>query len=94
MHLTSLEIILIISTVLEFNPLFQAVKSIRTKKVNDLSVWTFLSIFVIGGLWLYYGITIMSVPLIIGNTIKLFTALVVIFIYFKYRNKNLAITVK
>ena len=78
--------LLIVSTVLEFNPLFQAVKSIRTKKVNDLSVWTFLSIFVIGGLWLYYGITITSIPLIIGNTIKLFTALAVVIIYLRYKN--------
>ena len=86
MQLTPLEMLLIVSTVLEFNPLFQAVKSIRTKKVNDLSVWTFLSIFVIGGLWLYYGITITSIPLIIGNTIKLFTALAVVIIYLRYKN--------
>ena len=86
MQLTPLETILVVSTLLEFNPLFQAVKSIRTKKVNDLSVWTFLSIFIIGGLWLYYGITIASIPLIVGNTIKLFTALAVVCIYLKYRN--------
>lgn len=88
MELTSLEIILIVSTLLEFNPLFQAVKSIRTKSVEDVSVWTFSSILIIGGLWLYYGITIMSVPLIIGNLIKLFTAFAVIVVYVKYRQKN------
>ncbi len=88
MELSLLEIILIISTVLEFNPLLQAVKSIRTKSVKDVSVGTFLSILVIGGLWLYYGITIMSIPLIIGNSIKLLTALIVIVIYFKYRSVN------
>ncbi len=78
--------ILVVSTLLEFNPLFQAVKSIKTKSVKDVSIWTFLSIVIIGGLWLYYGIMIMSIPLIIGNTIKLFTALAVIVIYVKYKN--------
>jgi MtN3 and saliva related transmembrane protein len=86
MHLTPLEMILVVSTLLEFNPLFQAVKSIKTKSVKDVSIWTFLSIVIIGGLWLYYGIMIMSIPLIIGNTIKLFTALAVIVIYVKYKN--------
>ncbi len=85
MHLTFLEYILIISTLLEFNPLFQAVKSIKSKSVKDLSVYTFLSIVIIGSLWLYYGITINNIPLIIGNSIKLFTALSVVIIYLKYK---------
>jgi MtN3 and saliva related transmembrane protein len=85
MHLTPLEIILVISTALEFNPLFQAVKSVKNKSVKDVSLWTFLSILIIGSLWLYYGITISSLPLIIGNTIKLFTALAVVVIYFRYK---------
>jgi MtN3 and saliva related transmembrane protein len=87
MQLTAFEYILIISTLLEFNPLFQAVKSIRAKSVKDVSLWTFLAIVIIGSLWLYYGIAIGSVPLIIGNSIKLFTALVVVVIYFRYKNK-------
>lgn len=88
MTLTPLEIILVISTTLELNPLFQAVKSVRTKSVKDVSVLTFVSILIIGALWLFYGITIKSFPLIIGNALKLFTALVVIIIYFRYRNKQ------
>ncbi len=88
MHLTSLEYILIVSTLLEFNPLFQAVKSIKNKSVQNVSLYTFLSITIIGSLWLYYGIHIKSVPLIIGNSIKLFTAMCVVLIYFKYKNKK------
>ncbi len=87
MQLTLLEIILITSTLLEFNPLFQAVKSIKTKSVKDVSILTFLSILTIGSLWLYYGILIHNVSLIIGNAIKLFTALAVVVIYFKYREQ-------
>ena len=88
MHFTPLEILVIISTVLEFNPLFQAVKSIKTRSVKDLSVYTFLSITIIGTLWLVYGISINNIPLIIGNIIKLFTAFAVVVIYFLYRKKS------
>lgn len=88
MHLNTLDYILIASTILEFNPLFQAVKSVKTRSVKDLSVFTFLSIVAIGTLWLIYGITIKSLPLIIGNAIKLFTSLAVVVIYLKYRSKK------
>ena len=88
MNLTPLEYILIISTLLEFNPLFQAIKSVRKKSVKDVSLYTFLSIVIIGTLWLIYGVYIHNWPLIIGNVIKLFTALSVVIIYFKYRNKE------
>ncbi|GEM_PF-1334845 len=88
MNLTPLEYILIISTLLEFNPLFQMVKSVKNKSVKDVSLWTFLSITVIGTLWLIYGISIHNLPLIIGNIIKLFTSLSVVIIYFKYRDEE------
>lgn len=89
MHLTPLEYILIASTLLEFNPLFQAVKSVKRKSVKDVSLFTFLSIFIIGALWLFYAISIKNIPLTIGNTIKLFTSSSVIVIYFMFRNKSL-----
>lgn len=88
MHLNTLDYILITSTILEFNPLFQAVKSVKAKSVKDLSVFTFLSVVIIGTLWLIYGIIIKSLPLIIGNTIKLLTSLAVVIIYLKYRGKK------
>ncbi len=88
MNLTPLEYTLVISTLLEFNPLFQAIKSVRTKDVKGVSLSTFISILIIGILWLFYGISIHNIPLIIGNAIKLFTSLAVIVIYFLYRNKN------
>lgn len=84
MQLTTLEYIIIVSTLLEFNPLLQAVKSVRTRNVEDLSVYTFIAISLIGLLWLYYGFTIGNVPIIVGNAIKLFTSLAVIFIYIRF----------
>jgi len=88
MNLSPLEYILVVSTILEFNPLFQAVKSLRTKSVKDIAPLTFAAIFVIGILWLIYGISISSVPLIIGNAIKLFTGLSVVIIYAIYKKNN------
>lgn len=88
MNLTPLEYILVVSTILEFNPLFQVVKSLRTKSVKDVAPLTFAAIFVIGILWLIYGISISSVPLIIGNAIKLFTGLSVVIIYMIYKKNN------
>lgn len=88
MNFTPLEYLLIVSTILEFNPLFQTIKAIKRKSVEDLSLYTFLYITIIGALWLIYGFTIHSLPLIIGNIIKLFSALSVVIIYFAYRKKK------
>ncbi|OGI17299.1 MAG: hypothetical protein A3J63_01590 [Candidatus Moranbacteria bacterium RIFCSPHIGHO2_02_FULL_40_12b] len=88
MKLSVFEWMLIATTLLEFNPLFQAVKSIKNKSVQDVSPFVFMSIMAIGSMWLAYGITIDSVPLIIGNAIKLFSSLSVLVIYFRYKNKK------
>jgi len=87
-QLTSLEYILIVSTILEFNPILQTLKAVKRKSVEDISLGTFLSIFVIGSMWLYYGITISNTPLIIGNAIKLLSSLTVLVIYFQYKSKS------
>ena len=85
MQIGWLELLLITSTLLEFNPLFQSIKIIRLKEVKDVSLWTYIMIFTIGILWLIYGLQINSLPLIIGNAIKLVASLSVIVVYFKYR---------
>jgi len=79
------EMMLIASTLLEFNPLFQAIKIMRLKQAKDVSLWTYIMILVIGVMWLIYGIKIDSLPLIIGNSIKLFASLAVVFAYMKYK---------
>jgi uncharacterized protein with PQ loop repeat len=87
-NFTPLEMLVIVSTLLEFNPLFQAVKSVKNQSVRDVSFWTFASILTIGGLWLYYGWFINNWPLIIGNSIKLFSALTVLIIWLVFRKKK------
>lgn len=87
-QLTSLEYLLIVSTILEFNPILQTLKAVKRKSVEDISLGTFLSIFIIGGMWLYYAITISNMPLIIGNAVKLFSSFTVLVIYFQYKRKK------
>lgn len=91
MKLGPLEIMLIASTLLEFNPLLQSIKIIKLKQAKDVSLWTYVMILAIGTMWLFYGIKIDSLPLIIGNAIKLFASLSVIVTYLLYRNKESAI---
>ena len=92
MEIGLFEIMLIASTMLEFNPVFQAIKIIRLKEAKDVSVYTFLMILVIGVMWLTYGIQIKSLPLIIGNSIKLFASLTVIIVYLIYKQPKANIT--
>lgn len=77
---------------LEFNPVFQAIKIVRLKQAKDVSLYTFLMILGIGAMWLVYGIQIQSLPLIIGNSIKLFASLTVIIAYTIYKQPKTNIT--
>jgi uncharacterized protein with PQ loop repeat len=85
MEIGAFEMMLIASTLLEFNPVIQAVKIIRLKEAKDVSVYTFFMILVIGAMWLAYGIRIDSLPLIIGNAIKLFSSTTVVVVYLLYK---------
>ena len=65
--------------------MFQTVKIIKLKQSKDVSLWTYIMILIIGTTWLIYGITIESLPLIIGNGIKLFASLSVVIAYLLYK---------
>ena len=88
--MSGLEALVISSTILEFNPLFQTLKSYKAKKVDEVSLGTFLVISTIGTLWLIYGISIDNLPLIIGNVIKLLSAISVVAIILKYRRTTVS----
>ena len=85
MEIGLFEIMLIASTTLEFNPIIQAIKIIRLKEAKDVSMYTFLMILIIGIMWLIYGIKIQSLPLVMGNSIKLFSSLTVVIVYSIYK---------
>lgn len=93
MTITPFEMMLITSTILEFNPILQTMKIIKLKEAKDVSIWTYLMIFIIGVMWLVYSIQIESLPLIIGNAIKIFASVTVIFAYIKYRKGNKGVEV-
>lgn len=88
--MSGLEALVISSTILEFNPILQTLKSYKAKKVDEVSLGTFLLISTIGTLWLVYGISIHNSPLIIGNIIKLLSAVSVVAIIFKYRRTTVS----
>ena len=88
MTITPFEMMLITSTILEFNPILQTIKIIKLKEAKDVSIWTYVVIFIIGVMWLVYSVQIDSLPLIIGNVIKIFASLTVIFAYVRYRKEN------
>lgn len=88
MNIGPFEILLIASTLLELNPLLQTIKIIRLKRAKDVSLWTYVVIVAIGAMWLFYGIKIASLPLIIGNIVKLFASLTVVIVYYMYKQPS------
>ncbi|MFA5051896.1 MAG: SemiSWEET family transporter [Patescibacteria group bacterium] len=70
---------------MELNPLFQGIKIIRQSSATDVSVWTYIIIAMIGTIWFVYGRKIRSLPLIIGNSIKIVTSIFVILTIWWYR---------
>ena len=59
-------------------PLLQMMKTLRTRETGDLSwgMWISLCIGIV--LWLYYGILKEDVPLIIANSVTLFSSTVIL----------------
>ncbi len=78
MQIGPFEIMLTASTLLELNPLFQSVRIFKRKDASDVSITTYLMILAIGIMWFIYGLRIASLPLIVGNAIKLVASLSVI----------------
>lgn len=80
-----LEGLLILTTLLEINPIFQAVRIVGTESVRDIAPLTYIMIFMIGSLWFSYAARIKNIPLLIGNAIKLLASCTVLVTYLIYR---------
>jgi MtN3 and saliva related transmembrane protein len=65
----------------------QIVKGLKTKKMDDLSVWLILSLIVGLSLWVIYGIGRSDVVIIGGNMVGVSLNLVLFFLKFRY-SKN------
>jgi MtN3 and saliva related transmembrane protein len=66
----------------------QVYKSIKTKKVNDISM-SMLVVYIINlVLWEIYGLLLFSIPLIVCNVTSLIIALFQIILKIKYTQKT------
>lgn len=62
----------------------QAYKVFQRKSADDLSLVTYL-IFAVGSVvWILYGLEIKSIPIIIPNTLGLFSTCIVLWGYYLY----------
>ena len=62
----------------------QIIKGIKTKKMDDVSVWLILSLIVGLSLWVIYGIAINDVVIVGGNTVGVSLNVVLLFLKFRY----------
>jgi MtN3 and saliva related transmembrane protein len=62
----------------------QIIKGVKTKKMDDVSVWLILSLIVGLSLWVIYGIAINDVVIVGGNTVGVSLNVVLLFLKFRY----------
>ena len=66
----------------------QIIKTIKTKRVDDLSLLMLVVYLLNCSLWLAYGLLISAWPVIICNSIALIISIVQLILKFKYGRKN------
>ncbi len=62
----------------------QIIKGVKTKKMDDVSVWLILSLIVGLSLWVIYGIGISDVVIVGGNAVGVSLNVVLLFLKFRY----------
>jgi len=78
----------IVGILMNFAYLTQSYKIIKTKSVKGVSLITYL-IFASGiSVWLIYGISIKSSPIIISNVVSVIGAISVVILYLIYSKKE------
>ncbi|MEO9801779.1 MAG: SemiSWEET transporter [Reichenbachiella sp.] len=70
-------------TISSFVP--QVWRSIRTRSVRDLSIWTLIIFVCSSSCWLTYGILIQDVPIILTNTIIVILQITLLYLKIQYR---------
>jgi MtN3 and saliva related transmembrane protein len=68
----------------------QIVKGLKTKKMDDLSVWLILSLIVGLSLWVIYGIARSDVVIVGGNIVGVSLNLVLLFLKFRYSRNRIS----
>ncbi len=74
-------------TIMSLGYVPQIQKIWKRKSVEDISIPTFIILFVGLIVWLLYGLSINAYPIIIANSIGLVVIGVLIFSYFKFKKK-------
>ena len=62
----------------------QIIKGVKTKKMDDVSVWLILSLIVGLSLWVIYGLGINDVVIVGGNSVGVSLNVVLLFLKFRY----------
>ena len=66
----------------------QLIKTIKTKKAADVSVFMFIVMLTGNVLWVYYGFVKSELPIIITNFISIAFDISVIFFKYKYKENK------
>ena len=75
---------LVAASLTTFAFLPQTIKTWRTKRTKDISLPMYATFITGMCIWLYYGLTINSLPLIAGNIVSLLFAFPVLFLKIKH----------
>lgn len=73
-------------TISSFVP--QVWRSIKTKSVRDLSIWTLIIFVCSSSFWLTYGIIIRDIPIILTNTIIVILQITLLYLKIQYQPKQ------
>jgi MtN3 and saliva related transmembrane protein len=68
----------------------QVIKTWRSKSTRDVSLTMFIIATISTALWLLYGIQISSISIIGTNIVVLGLSLVMLFLFFRYRSKEVS----
>ncbi len=74
----------VVLTAIQFIP--QVIKSLKTRKLRDVSLGTFLLIIVTAFTWLIYGIYESDIVIIAANALVLLSALIITTLKLKYKH--------
>lgn len=67
-----------------FAMLPQIYRIFKRKSAKDISIWTYLYMFITGVIWILYGLNIQSYPIWVTNLIGSITMVGIIFGWFLY----------
>jgi MtN3 and saliva related transmembrane protein len=74
-------------TTIAFVP--QVYRIVKTRSAHDIS-WLMFSIFSVGiALWLWYGLRVGALPLIVANTVTLTLAVTILYLKWRYGRDSL-----